>query len=173
MKKIKTLLPAAVALVLTILLFLIFFADSNIITRRSTDDFITDSNGFYYETEQVAVGSFFTNIQGFCFNTSGLEEYYNFGTDMRGNAVYSHLSLCLVKDDSVYILPTVQQVREDILALPQAEAIKETPSYNFYAGTQSRFITAFIPDGSYKTGFIYTDINGLEYLLICDRELVK
>jgi len=173
MKKLKAFLPAAIALFITILLFFIYIADSNFITRCNTDDFITDSTGFYYETEHVAAGSFFTSIQGFCFNTTALEEYYNFGTDMRGKAVYSDLSLCLVKDNSVYVLPTVQQVREDILALPQAEAIKETLPYNFYAGAQTRFITALIPDGSYRTGFIYTDTDGLEYLLICKRELVK
>jgi len=170
---VKPLLPAVSACLLTIMVLLLYIFDANYITRKNIDDFKISDDYFCREIETVSEGNFFNNIEGYCFNTEKMYQYYNFGVNMYGKGSYIVLDLCLVKDEDVYILPSVQKRRGELLAVERAENLKETPAYNFFAGVQSKYIGRLLPDGEYRIGIVYYGYEGDNYIIVTDRELVK
>ena len=170
-KHLRTLLPLWIAAALTAALACIYLVDSNLIIKKELSDFSTDRAEFCFAVEETAQGRFFCSAGGYCFPTGEPESFYNMGLDMHGEGVRLELQLCLVKEDTVWLLPSTPQLRDELLQLPEAAALQQTAWYNFFAGVQSKYCRLLLPAGSYRAGIVYTGAGGAQTLLLSDREV--
>ncbi len=175
MQKKKWLMAAPVlsAFLLTAALLALAVFNSNRIQKRGVNEFELGTSDYVWAVEQVDAGSFFGSVQGYCYPSQTLHDYYNFGINARGKAVYFNAHLALVSGESVFVLPTTAVQRSELLAQPQAAEISQTVAYNFYAGVHARFVQRMIPAGNYRIGIVTSDMEGREYLLLTDREWVS
>lgn len=55
-----------------------------------------------------------TTVKGWFIKQGVVYDFYNYGNDVESNGVYNYLNVCLINDDSVYILPTKPEWRYDV-----------------------------------------------------------
>ncbi len=161
---IVTLMGALLASLVVAVLFLLVYKTENTNVRKySLSNFVIGNNEeitYNIEPEIVVAGNT-QMISGWVTENNKYYEYFNYGIDLTRISAYNNVRLALIKDESVFVLPTRVEKDDELRDILNDNVNREW----------SKFIS-LLPETYSKTykeygmGFVIMDYEGKETLYI-------
>lgn len=151
------------SLVVAVLFLLAYKIEKTHVHRYSLADYVIGNNKeitYNIEPELVLAGKTHL-ISGWVTEKNKYYDYFNYGIDLTRTCAYNNVKLALIKDDSVYVLPTKIETDEKLRDILRDGINREW----------SKFVS-LLPEAytngykEYGMGFVIRDYEGEETLYI-------